>query len=78
MRYLVILTIQTTEVTTRTSNRQTLCSRMEMVQGLLFDGLDGQRTGFTVHLAKELAIVIPAATTKARLTIGNLAMVWTE
>ena len=74
----MILTILATEVTTRTSNRQTLYSRMKMVQGFLLDGVDGQRTGFTVHLAKELAIVIPASTTKARLTIGNLAMVWTE
>ena len=49
-----------------------------MVQGFLLDGVDGQRAGFAVHLAKKPAIVIPAATTKARLTIGNLAMVWTE
>lgn len=78
LRDVVILTVQTMEVTTRTSQRQTGGSWMEMIQGLLLDGVDSQRTRLAIDLADEFAIVIPATTTKARLAIGYPAMMRTD
>lgn len=78
LRDVVILTVQTMEVTTRTCQRQTGRPWMEMIQRLLLDGVDGQRTRLAIDLADEFAIVIPATTTKACLTIGYPAMMWTD
>ena len=74
----MILTVQTMEVTTRTSQGQTGRPWMEMIQRLLLDGVDGQRTRLAIDLADEFAIVIPATTTKARLAIGYPAMMRTD
>ena len=41
LRNLVVLTVQTTEVTTRAGERETGGARMEVVEGLLLDGIDG-------------------------------------
>ena len=49
-----------------------------MVQGLLFDGVDGQRTWLAIDLADQNAVMISATATKPRLTIGDMAMVRTE
>ena len=70
LRDVMILTVQTMEVTTRTSQGQTGRPWMEMIQRFLLDGVDGQRTRLAKDLADEFAIVIPATTTKARLAIG--------
>lgn len=78
LRDVMILTVQTMEVTTRTSQRQTGGPWMEMIQWLLLDGVDGQRTRLAIDLADEFAIVIPATTTKARLAIGYPAMMRTD
>ena len=74
----MVLTIQTTEIATRTGDGQTCCARMEMVQGFLLDRVDGQRTGLTIDLADQYTIMIPTTATKARLTIGYMTMVRTE
>ena len=74
----MVLTIQTTEITTRTGDGQTCCAWMEMIQRLFLDRVDGQRAGLAIDLADQYTIMIPATTTKARLTIGYMTMVWTE
>ena len=42
LRNLVVLTVQTTEVTTCAGEGETGGARMEVVEGLLLDGIDGQ------------------------------------
>ena len=49
-----------------------------MVQGLLFDGVDGQRTWLAIDLADQNAVMIPATAAKTRLAIGDMTMVRTE
>jgi hypothetical protein len=41
LRYLVVLTIQATEVTARTGEGETGGARMEVIERLLLDGIDG-------------------------------------
>ena len=74
----MVLTVQTTEITTRTGDGQTRRAWMEMVQGFLLDGVDGQRARLAIDLADQYTIVISATATKPRLTIGDMAMVRTE
>ena len=78
LRNVVVLTVQATEVTTRTGQRQTRRTWMEVVQRLLLDGVDGQRTRLTIYLTDEHATLISPATAHARLTLSNTAMVRTE
>ena len=78
LRDFMVLTIQTTEITARTSDGQTRRTWMEMIQRFFLDRVDGQRTGHAIDLADQYTIVIPATATKARFTIGDMAMVWTE
>ena len=49
-----------------------------MIKGLLFNGVDGYRTGLTIHLTDEHTILIPATPTDTRLAIQDIAMVRTE
>ena len=74
----MILTVQAPKVAASTGNGEALGARMEVVQRLLLDGVDGQRTGFAVHLADEHAVLIATAPADTRLTVGNLAMMRTE
>ena len=78
LRDFMILTVQATEITTRTGDRQTLRTWMEMIQRFLLDGIDGQRTRFAIDFADKHAIMIPATATKARLAIGHPTMVRTK
>ena len=73
----MVLTVQTTEVTTRTGEGKTGGAWMEMVEGLLLDGIDGQRTGFGIDLADEHALLIPATATAACLAVGYMTMMGT-
>ena len=78
LRDVVVLTVQATEIATSTGDGETSGARMEMIEWLLLDGIDGQRTRFTIDLAQKHAVLIPSATTNARFTFGNAAMVRTE
>ena len=51
---------------------------MEVVEGLLLDGIDGQRTGFGIDLADEHTVVVATTATTARLAMGDMAMVGAE
>jgi hypothetical protein len=74
----VILTVQTTEVTTCAGEREALGARMEMVERLFLDGVDGQGTGLGIDLAKKDTAIIAPTATAACLSIGNMAVVRTE
>jgi hypothetical protein len=76
--YLVVLTIQATEVAARAGNRQTRRARMEMIQRLLLDRVDSQRTGLAIHFADKHTVLIASASADARLTVGYLTAVGTE
>ena len=76
--YLVVLAIQATEVAARACDRQTRRARVEMIQRLLLDRVDSQRTGLAIHLADKHTLLIAPAPADTRLTIGYLAAVGTE
>ena len=78
LRDLVVLTVQTTEVTPCAGQRQTGGARVEMIEWFLLDGVDGQRTGFVIDLADEHAIVITTTATATCPIVGNTAMMRTE
>ena len=78
LRDLVVLTVQTTEVTPCAGQRQTGGARVEMIEWFLFDGVDGQRTGFAIDLADEHAIVITTTATAACPTVSDTTMMRTE
>ena len=74
----MILTVQATEIAACTGDGETGGAGMEMVEWLLLDGIDGQRTRFGIDLADECATMISSAATDARLAIGYAAMMRTE
>ena len=49
-----------------------------MVERLLFDRVNSQRTGSCIDLADKNAFLIAAAATDTGLAVGNATMVWTE
>ena len=51
---------------------------MEMIERFFLYRVDGQRTGFSIDLADEYAVMIPTTAATARSAIGNMAMVGTE
>ena len=78
LRDLVVLTVHATEVTPRAGEGETGGAGMEMIEGFLLDGIDGQRTGLGIDLADEHTVVVATTTTTACLAIGDMAMVGTE
>ena len=74
----MILTVQATEVTSCAGQGQTGGARVEMVEWLLLDRVDGQRTGLGVDLADKHTVVVSATATTARPSVGDTAVVWTE
>ena len=78
LRDIVVLTVQTAEIATRTGEGETRGAGMEMVEGLLLDRVDGEGTGFGIDLADKHATLISAAAADASLAFGDVAMVRTE
>ena len=78
LRNLMILTVQTLEVAASTGNGEALGARMEVVQRLLLDGVNGQRTGFAIDFAHEHTVLITTAPADSRLAVRNLTMMRTE
>ena len=74
----MILTVQAPKVAASTGNGEALGARMEVVQRLLLNGVNGQRTGLAIDFAHKHAVLIATTPADTRLTIGNLAMMWTE
>ena len=78
LRDVVVLAVQTAEVAAGAGDGEALCAGVEMVEGLLLDGVDGQRTRLTIDIADESAVQIATATADARLAVGDTAVVRTE
>ena len=51
---------------------------MEVVERLLLNRVDSQRTGLAIDLADEHTIMIPATLATPRPALGNAAMMRTE
>ena len=78
LRDIVVLTVQASEVTACAGKRKTLGAWMEMIERLLFNGVDGQRTGLSIDLAKENTTIIATTATASCLTFSNMTMMRTE
>ena len=78
LRYLVVLTVQAAEITSRAGHRQTRRAGMEVIERLLLNGVDGQRTGLAVDLAHEHPVVVTPTPAQARLPVGDAAVVRAE
>jgi hypothetical protein len=76
--YLMILTIQTSEVTACTGDGETLSTRMKMVKRFLLNGIYRQRTRLSIDLTNKNAILIATATAYSRLAIYNPTVMGTE
>ena len=74
----MILTILAPEVAARTGQGQTSGAWMEMVERLLLNGIDGQRTRLGIDLADKHTVLIAPAAADACLTIHDTAMMRTE
>ena len=49
-----------------------------MIERLLLNGVDGQRTRPSIHLANEHTALIAPAQADACLSLADVAMVWAE
>ena len=78
LRNLMVLTVQTPEVTASTGNGETLGAWMKVVQRFLLNRVDGQRTRLAIDLADKHAVLVATAAADTRLAVGNLAMMRTE
>ena len=74
----MVLTVQTAEVAARTGDGEALGARMEMIERLLLNGVDGQRTRPSVHLADQYTALIASAPADACPALADVAMVWAE
>ena len=74
----MVLTVQAAEVAARTGDGKALGAWVKVVERLLLDGVDGQRTRPSIHLTDEYTVLIASATADARPSLVNMAMVWAE
>ena len=51
---------------------------MEVIERFLFDGVDGQRTGFAIYLTDKHTVFVASASADACFAVRNLAMMWAE
>jgi hypothetical protein len=78
LRDIVVLTVQTAEVTACAGNGETGGTRMEMIERFLLHRVDGQGTRLTIDLAHKHATMIPPTTTDTRLTFSDVTVMRTE
>ena len=74
----MVLTVQAAEVAACTGDGETSGARMEVVERFLLDGVDGQRTRPSIHLADQHTALIASAPADARPALADVAMVWAE
>ena len=74
----MILAVQAPEVAARAGNGEALGARMEVVQRLLLNGVNGQRTGLAIDFADEHTVLITTTSTDTCLAVCNIAMMRTE
>jgi hypothetical protein len=74
----MVLTVQAAEVAASTGNGETRRARMEMIERFLLNGVNGQRTRPSVHLAGQHTALIASAPADACPALADVAMVWAE
>jgi hypothetical protein len=74
----MILTVQAPEVAARTGYGQTVGARMEMVEGLLLNGVDGQRARMSIRFTDQHTTTIAPVAADTRLALTDPAMMRTE
>jgi hypothetical protein len=74
----VILTVVTPEVAACAGDGEARGTRMEMVEGLLFNRVNSKSAGLAVNFADKHAVMVAATTTTSRLSIGNVTVMRTE
>ena len=71
----MVLTVEATEITTCAGEGETGGTRMEVVEGFLLDGVDGEGAGMGVDFAEEHAGVVATAAAETGLAVGDVAVV---
>ena len=74
----MVLTVQAAEVAARTGDGEALGAGMEVVERFLLDGVDGQRTRFSIHFAYKNTLLISSVPADARPALADMAMMRTE
>ena len=74
----MVLTVQAAEVAARTGDGEALGARMEVVERLLLDRVNSQRTRPSIYLANEHTALIASAPADARLALADVAMMRAE
>ena len=74
----MVLTVQAAEVAARTGDGEALGARMEMIERLLLDRVNGQRTRPSINLADQHTALIASAPADALPALADVAMVWAE
>ena len=74
----MVLTVQAAEVAARTGDGKALGAWVKVVERLLLDGVDGQRTRPSIHLTDQHTALIASAPADARPALADVAMVWAE
>ena len=78
LRDVVVLTVQTAEITPCAGNGETGGTKMEMIERFLLHRIDSQGTRLTIDLAHKYAIIIPPTTTDTRFTLSDVTVMRTE
>ena len=74
----MVLTVQAAEVAARTGDGEALGARMKVVERLLIDGVNGQRTRPSIYLAEQHTALIASATADPRPALADAAMMRAE
>ena len=74
----MVLTVQAAEVAARTGDGKALGAWVKVVERLLLDGVDGQRTRPSIHLTDEYTALIASDTADARPALADTTMMWAK
>ena len=75
---LPVLTVLATEIATCACHRKATGARQKLVEGFLFDGVDGEGTGFSIAFGIEAPVDIDSGTTDAALAFSNDTLMGTK
>ena len=76
LRNLMVLTVQAAEVAARTGDGKALGAWVKVVERLLLDRVNGQRTRPSIHLTDQHTPLIASATADPCPALADVAMVW--
>ena len=78
LRDVVVLTVQAAEIAPRAGDGETGRARVEMIEGFLLDGVNGECTGMAIGLGIEGACAVYATATASTAVGFDEAMVGAE